>query len=85
MISIFTKPDCAYSAMIVHLLNELGIAYKERNIVTDFEAAVELIEHGGQPQVPYMIDDATGTDLYESEQIAEYLQTMYGGGAKPQE
>ncbi len=65
--------------MIVHLLDELGLKYKERNIVTDFEAAVELIENGGKPQVPYLIDDATGVDLYETEKIAEYLQTMYGG------
>jgi glutaredoxin len=64
--------------MIVHLLDELNVKYKERNIVTDFEAAVELIENGGRPQVPYLIDDATGVDLYETEKIAEYLQTMYG-------
>lgn len=70
--------------MIVHLLQELGVEYEEKNITTDIEAAAELLDHGGKGQVPYLIDSATGADLYESAKIAEYLDTMYGeaGGEK---
>jgi glutathione S-transferase len=64
--------------MVVHLLDELGLAYTEKNISTDIEAAAELLDHGGKGQVPYLIDTTTGIDLYESAAIAEYLQTMYG-------
>lgn len=64
--------------MIVHLLDELGVPYEEKNITTDIEAASELLTHGGKGQVPYLIDSATGVDLYDSAKIAEYLETMYG-------
>ena len=34
----------------------------------------ELIIRGGKPQVPYFIDTETGVEMYESEDIIEYIQ-----------
>ena len=39
----------------------------------------ELVERGGKAQFPYMIDPNTGTEMYESGDIAAYVRKTYGG------
>ena len=38
----------------------------------------ELVERGGKPQFPYLIDPNTGRELYESDDIIDYLYAEYG-------
>lgn len=38
---------------------------------------------GGKFQYPYMVDENTGVEMYESADIARYLTKTYGGGAVP--
>ncbi len=53
----------------------------EKNIRDDMVAA-ELVKRGGKRQTPYLVDEAKGIEMYESEDIAEYLMKNYGGGAQ---
>lgn len=39
----------------------------------------ELVERGGKAQFPYLIDPNTGTEMYESADIARYIRQTYGG------
>jgi glutathione S-transferase len=41
----------------------------------------ELVQRGGKPQFPYLIDPNTGRELYESDDIVDYLYAEYGDGA----
>src|SRR5262249_10891025 len=41
-----------------------------------------LVQLGGKTQVPYLIDPNTGTRLYESDEIIEYLNETYGAGKR---
>ena len=43
----------------------------------------ELIERGGKAQFPYLIDPNTGTEMYESSDIVDYLFAEYGDGKPP--
>ena len=43
----------------------------------------QAIERGGKRQFPYMVDDNTGTALYESDAIVSYLFATYGDGRVP--
>ena len=43
----------------------------------------QAIERGGKRQFPYMVDENTGTALYESDAIISYLFTTYGDGRVP--
>jgi glutathione S-transferase len=44
----------------------------------------ELVERGGKAQFPYLIDPNTGRELYESDDIVDYLYAEYGdGSARP--
>jgi len=43
----------------------------------------ECIERGGKAQFPYLIDPNTGKEMYESDDIVEYLYREYGDGPPP--
>jgi glutathione S-transferase len=43
----------------------------------------ELVVRGGKAQFPYLIDANTGTEMYESDDIVDYLYTTYGQGEPP--
>jgi len=43
----------------------------------------ELLERAGKAQFPYLVDPNTGTELYESLDIIDYLYETYGGGSLP--
>jgi len=43
----------------------------------------ELIERGGKAQFPYLVDENTGVEMYESMAIVAYLYETYGGGKVP--
>jgi glutathione S-transferase len=43
-----------------------------------------LIERGGKASFPYLVDPNTGRELYESDEIVDYLYAEYGdGSARP--
>ena len=41
----------------------------------------ELVERAGKPQFPYLIDPNTGREMYESDDIVNYLYAEYGDGS----
>lgn len=43
----------------------------------------ELLERGGKAQFPYLVDPNTGTEMYESDDIIDYLYAHYGAGGTP--
>lgn len=54
----------------------LNLEFDERNIA-DPSVAEELIARGGKLQTPYLVDEARGKELYESEAIIEYLHETF--------
>lgn len=47
--------------------------------IADEGVADELIARGGKRMVPYLVDEETGVEMYESDDIVDYLTT---GGAQ---
>jgi glutathione S-transferase len=43
----------------------------------------ELLERGGKEQFPYLVDENSGVEMYESMAIVAYLYKTYGGGRVP--
>ncbi len=41
---------------------------------------LRLFEHTGRQQVPYLVDPNTGTEMFESADIRDYLLATYGDG-----
>ncbi len=77
MITIYVQTGCAYTAAVLHALEELAIPYEEKNIA-DEGVREELIEKGGKDQIPFIFDSSNGIMMYEAGDIVEYLMDTYG-------
>lgn len=43
----------------------------------------ELMRRGGKAQFPYLVDPNTGSEMYESDAIVDYLYSQYGAERPP--
>jgi Glutathione S-transferase len=86
MLELYQFEGCPYCKKVREKLSELGISYVLHNPRlgkshdqkrTNQQTYDELVEMGGQDQVPYLVDTRRGTALYESDDIVEYLETHY--------
>ena len=59
-------------------LCELNLDYAVRNVAKKSPRRPELVERGGTMMVPYLIDPNTGKEMYESDDILDYLEETYG-------
>ncbi len=57
---------------------ELGIPLDERNI-NDPAIQAELVAKGGKGQVPYLVDEERGIEMYESNDIIAHLHASFTG------
>lgn len=81
MLTIYIKDGCPYCAVVMKVVDELGLQPEHKNIA-EVNHLQELIEHGGKRQVPYLIDPDHDVAMYESADIATYLTETYGGQAE---
>lgn len=79
MLTLYVKTLCPYCALVQRVVKDLDISVVEKNI-GDPTIAAELIKRGGKRQVPYLVDDEHKVEMYESEDIANYLSEKYGKG-----
>jgi glutaredoxin len=80
MPTLYVKTGCPFCAKALKTGEDLGITFDEKNIADD-AVAEELISRGGKRQVPYLVNDEDGTEMYESDDIIEYLTQKYSDGA----
>ncbi len=74
MLTLYVKTGCPYCAKVLAAGEELGIEFDLKN-VADEGITEELVARGGKSQMPYLVDSESGTEMYESDDIIEYLQT----------
>lgn len=77
MLIIYTQPGCRHSKKVFDHLNDRELEVESRDI-SNSEVEAELIERGGKIQTPYLVDTDTLTELYEAEDIIDYINTEYG-------
>tara|TARA_R110000824_G_scaffold401771_1_gene615377 strand:+ start:78953 stop:79189 length:237 start_codon:yes stop_codon:yes gene_type:complete len=75
---LYVKDGCPYCAKVLVAGSSLGMEFTLKNIA-DEGAADELVARGGKRMVPYLVDEDTGVEMYESDDIVDYLTT---GGAQ---
>lgn len=77
MITLYIKPGCPYCMKTVEEAKALGLTVTEKSI---YEPGIseELIARGGKRQMPYMVDEEHGVEMYESEDIIHYLHETFG-------
>lgn len=67
-----------YCRKVREVLNELNLDYRTENVARRSTRRPELVERGGTMMVPFLIDPNTGVEMYESDDIVEYLEEQYG-------
>lgn len=86
MLQLYQFEGCPYSATVREKLSELGISYvihnprlgkKDGSEITNQHSYDELVELGGEDQVPYLVDSHRGRSIYNCDDIVEYLETHY--------
>lgn len=77
MLILYDKPTCSYCQKVVKFAEENNIEFDLRDIVTDPQNAEDLIALGGKRQVPYLVDEEKNIEMYESDDIVNYLQHNY--------
>ncbi len=75
---------CPFCRRVREALDELGLEVEIRPCPKGgARFRPEVIALGGKAQFPYLVDPNTARALYESKEIARYLQCEYGSGEPP--
>lgn len=82
MLTLYYKPTCPYCQFVLGEAEDMGLSFNLKDISRDPHLQRELIERGGKQQVPYLIDDETGTEMYESDDIVAYLRSRVEAGPR---
>ncbi len=82
MLTLYMRPTCAFCRRVSAVIERLNLEVEEKDI-SDEAVAAELKARGGQVQVPYLVDDKAGVELYESDAIVAHLQSTYGVRTAP--
>lgn len=75
MLDLFILETCPYCKKVMKYMDEKGIKYNK--IDTANKASEEsLIQIGGKRQVPFLVDKDRNIQMYESDDIIEYVKTL---------
>lgn len=78
MVTLYSKASCPFCRRIFAVLDRLEVEFENKDISENPAFADELVARGGRLVVPYMVDEAHGVELYESDDIVAHLQKFYG-------
>lgn len=83
MLELYQAEDCPYSEKVREKLMELGVSYithnprAAHNGVQNQQVLEEMVALGGKDEIPFLVDHQHGVQLYESEDIIDYLEENY--------
>lgn len=77
MLTLYYKPNCAFCQRVLQMAENLKVELDLRDVSDDETAMNELLEKGGQSQVPYLVDKEKDIAMYESSDIIEYMRDNY--------
>ena len=75
MLDLYILEKCPYCKKVMSFLDEKNVEYNK--IDTAEKTAEEaLIKIGGKRQVPFLVDRDRNVQMYESDDIIEYIKTI---------
>jgi len=81
-LELFQFEVCPYCRKVREALTELDLDYVSRSGACGASSRTELVTRGGKALFPYLVDPNTGVEMYESEDIVDYLHATYGKGPR---
>jgi glutaredoxin len=76
MLTLYVKTGCPYCIKVLKTAEDLKIEFNQKN-VSDPGVREELLARGGKVQMPYLVDEEKGTEMYESDDIIAYLHQRF--------
>ncbi len=83
MLTLYFKPTCSFCRRVEAVIDRLQLQVEMKDIDSESTFAIELEKRGGKIQVPYLVDEKMGVEMYESDDIVNHLQTNYGKSVTP--
>lgn len=75
MLELFILETCPYCQKVMKFMDENGIKYRKID-TADKTSEDSLIKIGGKRQVPFLVDSDRNIQMYESNDIIEYVKTL---------
>ena len=75
MLDLYVLKTCPYCEKVISFLEDRGIRYNKVNIENKANEE-SLIKLGGKRQVPFLVYKDRNIQMYESDDIIEYLKTI---------
>ena len=82
MLTLYYKPSCPFCQRVLQMAENFNVEFDLKDISEDEALAAELVEKGGQRQVPYLVDTEKNVAMYESSDIIEYLRENYNNAGE---
>ncbi len=74
MFTLYYRPDCSFCQRVLQMAENFNVDLELKDISESDEALAELIEKGGQNQVPFLVDSERAVSMYESSDIIDHLR-----------
>jgi glutaredoxin len=75
MIELYMMNTCGYCCKVINFLEDNQIPYEKIDITISANRE-KLINIGGKAQVPFIVDKENNIQMYESNDIIEYLKEL---------
>ncbi|MEM9696464.1 MAG: glutathione S-transferase N-terminal domain-containing protein [Myxococcota bacterium] len=79
-LELYEFESCPFCRKVREAMSELDLVYVSRTSGRGSAKREELVRRGGKAQFPYLVDPNAGIEMYESEDIIDYLHRRYGNG-----
>ncbi len=76
-LELWSFESSPFSRMVRETLCELELPYLLHNVGKDSPHRAAFVERSGKMMVPYLADPNTGTEMFESADIQQYLRRTY--------
>jgi glutathione S-transferase len=76
-LELYSFEGSPYCRIVRETLSSLEIPYVLHNVAKDSPSRAAFVERSGKMMVPYLVDPNTGTEMFESADIKNYLLATY--------
>jgi glutathione S-transferase len=76
-LELYSFEASPFCRIVREKLCELELPYRLHNVAAGSPSRDAFVERSGRMQVPYLVDPNTGTELFESADIAAHLERTY--------
>jgi glutaredoxin len=74
MFTLYYRQDCPFCQRVLQMAENFNVELELKDISESGAALAELLEKGGQRQVPFLVDSERAVSMYESSDIIDHLR-----------